>query len=163
MATLGVRWRQSEEFVRASLRSVMFNEDLTLPEKDFNHFRTFLLKRIGNMVRIFENKPMFNNPMIRFLWVLFNRLDEQQRKAIEDIDEGKVIQAWREKVACHVAELEYMADRSNWREYWSMENYLLHVHGIGDMNGVVLVSADTALDIYLKLTEDPKWSLGPES
>jgi hypothetical protein len=163
MATLGVKWRQSDEFARASLRSVMFDEDLTLPEKDFNHFREFLLNRIGNMVRIFQNKPMFNNPMIRFLWVMFNRLDERQRKAIEDMDEGNVIQAWRNNVACHLTELEYMANRSNWREYWSVKNYLLHVHNIVNMEGVELVSADKALAIYLELTDDPKWSLRPES
>ena len=156
MATLGVKWKQTEEFARASLRTEMFNDDLTLPEKDFDHFKVFLLRRIGNMLKIYIDKPMFNNPMVRFLWVMFNRLDATQRKAIEDLDEGKVIEAWRQSVSCHVAELEYMAARSNWKHYWSVENYLRYVRGIENMDGVWLIDNDLALSIFLELASDPR-------
>lgn len=158
MATLGVKWRQTEEFVRAEFRAMMYHEDLKLPAKEFEYLKTMLLRRIGTMMRVYTHKPVLNNPMARFLWVLFDRLDAGQRGEILLADSKNVIQAWRENISVHTQELAFMADRKNWLRYWSIQNYLLHVRGIGSMDDVVLLDAFEQRAIYLEYASDPRYA-----
>lgn len=156
MATLGIKWRQTKEHLQAELYALMYNSPLTLPVDEFMFFKQFILKRIGNMVRIYTHKPMLNNPMIRFLWVFYNRLDPAQRKAIEYEDSHNVIQAWRENVAPHVTEIEHMNDYRNWYIYYTTEKYLEYVRGITNMDGVEMVDKEVCKSIIEEFARDPR-------
>lgn len=156
MATLGVKWRQTEEHARAEARAFMYNESLTLPVDEFMFFKRFILKRIGNMVRIYTHKPMLNNAMIRFLWVFYNRLDPVQRNAIEHEDSKNVIQAWRENVTPHITELEYMSKKHHWLDYYSTTRYLEYVRGITNLTGVELVDNSVLTAIFEEFSKDPR-------
>ena len=158
MATLGIKWRQTEEHARAELRALMYNEPLKLPAKEFEYFKTFFLRRITNMVRIYTHKPMLNNAMLRFLWVFFNRLDPDQRKDIEQDDTTNAIQAWRQNVSCHVTELEYMAQYKNWPGYYSTARYLEHVRGITNLDDCWMVESHVIATIIVEFSKDPRYA-----
>lgn len=156
MATLGVRWRETEEFAWREVQCIMYNYPLKLPDNEFEFFKRMLLRRLGIMVRVFTHKPMINNPMVKFLWVVFHRLDREQRREIEADDIHGVIQAWRDNMASHPAELEELDAYRAWGQYWSTKNYLLHVHGITSMDGVELIDDVTTRKLITKAQNDPR-------
>lgn len=124
---LGTKCYITEEWMKMQLDFIYLHKPLTLPENMFAHFSWFLLKRVGTLMRTFQDKPTFNVPMVRFLWFMWANLDPVQRQAIEVNDDTGRFKWWAENVSCHVTELEAMNVPDRRFMYWSTDEYVQHV------------------------------------
>lgn len=156
MATLGRIWQQTVEHARTELYALMYKQPLVLPEEEFEFFKSYLLQRIHTLLQVYTTRPMINNPSVKFLWVLFNRLDPEQREAIRDLDSRDVLFDWERQMIVHPLANNHMMDYRNWGCYYSTEKYLEYVRNITNQDYYDLQPASVTSQIFIEFAHDPR-------